>query len=144
MNKISFTVTALFSLDKSITLEFIPEAIAYLREKAYLAEGKTRGSWGVMPDGKTIEFRPYAQADATRRLVKDEEKIGVYSNIQRLKTKCRITTALPIELNNDQAKRLYQEDAALVAEAIGNGAFKPASPKLEATNVSKPNPQPAA
>ena len=126
MENFRFTVSAVFSTDKSITFELIPEAVAFLRSKGCLAEGKTRGSWGIMPDRKTMEIRPYAQADPVRKIVKDEEKVGAFTTLQRLKTKCRITTALPADLTNEQAKRLYEEDAALVAEAIGSGALHPA------------------
>lgn len=143
MENFSFMVSAVFSSDKSITFELCPEAVAFLRSKGCLAEGKTRGSWGMMADGKTMEIRPYAQADPVRKIVKDEEKIGVFSNIQRLKTKCRITTALPTDLTTEQAKRLYEEDAVLVAEAIGRGALKPLVIDLEALTENT-NPKPAA
>ena len=94
-------------------------------------------------DGKTMEIRPYAQADPVRKIVKDEEKVGAFTTLQRLKTKCRVTTALPTDLTNDLAKRLYEEDAALVAEAIGKGALRPTVVDLSAvTEIS--NPQPAA
>ncbi len=143
MEKFSFTVSAVFSSDKSITFELIPEAVAFLRANGCLAEGKTKGSWGMAPDGKTMEIRPYAQADPVRKIVKDEEKVGAFTTLQRLKTKCRVTTALPTDLTNDLAKRLYEEDAALVAEAIGKGALRPIVVDLSAvTEIS--NPQPAA
>ena len=143
MEKFSFTVSAVFSSDKSITFELIPEAVAFLRANGCLAEGKTKGSWGMAPDGKTMEIRPYAQADPVRKIVKDEEKVGAFTTLQRLKTKCRVTTALPTDLTNDLAKRLYEEDAALVAEAIGKGALRPTVVDLSAvTEIS--NPQPAA
>lgn len=143
MEKFSFTVSAVFSSDKSITFELIPEAVAFLRANGCLAEGKTKGSWGMAPDGKTMEIRPYAQADSVRKIVKDEEKVGAFTTLQRLKTKCRVTTALPTDLTNDLAKRLYEEDAALVAEAIGKGALRPTVVDLSAvTEIS--NPQPAA
>ena len=143
MEKFNFSVSAVFSSDKSITFELIPEAVAFLRSKGCLAEGKTRGSWGLAADGKTMEIRPYAQADPVRKIVKDEEKFGAFTTLQRLKTKCRVTTALPTDLTNDLAKRLYEEDAALVADAIGKGALHPAvidfCPLTEDVN-----PQPAA
>jgi hypothetical protein len=143
MENFSFMVSAVFSSDKSITFELCPEAVAFLRSKGCLAEGKTRGSWGMMADGKTFEIRPYAQADPVRKIVKDEEKVGAFTTLQRLKTKCRVTTALPTDLTNDLAKRLYEEDAALVAEAIGKGALRPTVVDLSAvTEIS--NPQPAA
>jgi hypothetical protein len=143
MQNFRFTVSAVFSTDKSITFELIPEAVAFLRSKGCLAEGKTRGSWGIMPDGKTMEIRPYAQADPVRKIVKDEEKVGTFTTLQRLKTKCRITTALPTDLSTEQAKRFYEEDAALVAEAIGRGALKPLVIDLEAL-TDNTNPKPAA
>lgn len=43
MEKFSFTVSAVFSSDKSITFELIPEAVDFLRANGCLAEGKTRG-----------------------------------------------------------------------------------------------------
>ena len=112
MENFSFMVSAVFSSDKSITFELCPEAVAFLRANGCLAEGKTKGSWGMAPDGKTMEIRPYAQADPVRKIVKDEEKVGAFTTLQRLKTKCRVTTALPTDLTNDLAKRLYEEDAA--------------------------------
>ena len=143
MEKFSFTVSAVFSSDKSITFELIPEAVDFLRANGCLAEGKTKGSWGLAPDGKTMEIRPYAQADPVRKIVKDEEKVGAFTTLQRLKTKCRITTALPTDLTNDLAKRLYEQDAALVADAIGKGGLRPLVIDLE-TLTENANPQPAA
>ena len=95
MENFSFMVSAVFSSDKSITFELCPEAVAFLRSKGCLAEGKTRGSWGMMADGKTMEIRPYAQADPVRKIVKDEEKIGVFSNIQRLKRSVALRLRYP-------------------------------------------------
>ena len=76
MEKFSFTVSAVFSSDKSITFELIPEAVDFLRANGCLAEGKTKGSWGMMADGKTMEIRPYAHVEIGVRMTSvDREEI---------------------------------------------------------------------
>lgn len=79
MENFSFMVSAVFSSDKSITFELCPEAVAFLRSKGCLAEGKTRGSWGMMADGKTMEIRPYVHVEIGVRMTsvdRDEIRRG--------------------------------------------------------------------
>lgn len=141
MKKFSFQVNAIFADDKSIQLELTPELIALLRLNGCLEEGRTKGSWGIMPDAKTLEIRRYAAAAPERKIVKDEEKIGDHTLLQRLKKKFRVTTGLPTDLPPDVAKQLYEHDAALVAQAIEQGLFKPNSTHLTqlTTNLNNTN-----
>ena len=49
-----------------------------------------------------------------------------------MKKQLRIFTTLPYNLTNEQAQRLYEEDARVVSEELGKGLYKPLPTDLSA------------
>jgi len=125
MNTVTFSALVTFTLDKGFSMNFDRDVLTYMQEKGFLSEGKTRGSVGIDWETNDFRFSPYAPADPAKALVKKKTEIGAFTNIEELKTKIRITSALPKNLTNEQAQRLYEEDARLVADGLGKGLYKP-------------------
>jgi hypothetical protein len=96
-----------------------------MKEKGFLSEGKTRGSVGIDWEANAVRFSPYAPADTTKKLVKEKIEIGAFTKAEKMKKQLRIFTTLPYNLTNEQAQRLYEEDARLVSEELGKGLYKP-------------------
>lgn len=125
MNTFTFSALVTFSLDKGFTMDFDRDVLTYMKEKGFLSEGKTRGSVGIDWEANAVCFCPYAPADTTKKLVKEKIEIGVFTKAEKMKKQLRIFTTLPYNLTNEQAQRLYEEDARLVSEEQGKGLYKP-------------------
>ena len=125
MNTFTFSALVTFSLDKGFTMDFDRDVLTYMKEKGFLSEGKTRGSVGIDWEANAVCFCPYAPADTAKKLVKEKIEIGVFTKAEKMKKQLRIFTTLPLNLTNEQAQRLYEEDARLVSEELGKGLYKP-------------------
>jgi hypothetical protein len=125
MNTFTFSALVTFSLDKGFTMDFDRDVLTYMKEKGFLSEGKTRGSVGIDWEANAVRFSPYAPADTTKKLVKEKIEIGAFTKAEKMKKQLRIFTTLPYNLTNEQAQRLYEEDARLVSEELGKGLYKP-------------------
>ena len=125
MNTFTFSALVTFSLDKGFTMDFDRDVLTYMKDKGFLSEGKTRGSVGIDWEANAVCFCPYAPADTAKKLVKEKIEIGVFTKAEKMKKQLRIFTTLPYNLTNEQAQRLYEEDARLVSEELGKGLYKP-------------------
>ena len=111
MNTFTFSALVTFSLDKGFTMDFDRDVLTYMKEKGFLSEGKTKGSVGIDWEANAVRFSPYAPADTTKKLVKEKIEIGAFTKAEKMKKQLRIFTTLPYNLTNEQAQRLYEEDA---------------------------------
>jgi hypothetical protein len=125
MNTYTYNLTVSFHVDKSFEIHLPQDVFNTLLGNGIIDEGKTKGSYGANTSDLTVAFKPYAPADPAKALVKKKTEIGAFTNVEELKTKIRITSALPKNLTNEQAQRLYEEDARLVAEGLAKGLYKP-------------------
>jgi hypothetical protein len=135
MNTFTFSALVTFSLDKGFTMDFDRDVLTYMKEKGFLSEGKTRGSVGIDWEANAVCFCPYATADTAKKLVKEKIEIGVFTKAEKMKKQLRIFTTLPYNLTNEQAQRLYEEDARLVSEELGKGLYKPLPTDLSALHA---------
>lgn len=125
MNTYTYNLTVSFHADKSFEIHLPQDVFNTLLGNGVIDECKTKGSYGANASDLTVAFKPYAPADPAKALVKKKTEIGAFTNVEELKTKIRITSALPKNLTNEQAQRLYEEDARLVADGLGKGLYKP-------------------
>ena len=125
MKTYTYNLSVTFHTDKSFEIHMPQDVFDTLFSNGIIDEGKTKGSYGANASELTAAFKPYAPADPAKALVKKKTEIGAFTNVEELKTKIRITSALPKNLTNEQAQRLYEEDARLVAEGLGKGLYKP-------------------
>ena len=132
MNTFTFSALVTFSLDKGFTMDFDRDVLTYMKEKGFLSEGKTKGGVGIDWEANAVRFSPYAPADTAKKLVKEKIEIGAFTKAEKMKKQLRIFTTLPYNLTNEQAQRLYEEDARLVSEELGKGLYKPLPTDLSA------------
>jgi hypothetical protein len=132
MNTFTFSAYVTFTLDKGFSMDLGRDVLTYLKNNGLLNDGKTKGSVGIDWETNTLRFSPYAPADTAKKLVKEKIEIGAFTKAEKMKKQLRIFTTLPYNLTNEQAQRLYEEDARLVSEELGKGLYKPLPTDLSA------------
>ena len=125
MNSYTYTLNVTFYQDKSFEIHMPQDILNALLSNHIIDTGKTKGSYGANVANLTVCFKPYAPASAAKALVKEKIEIGAFTKAEKMAKQLRVITNLPNNLSNEQAQRLYEEDARLVAVELGLGLYKP-------------------